>query len=493
MFSRFFKKSFRSNTTVQVLCTSVVVLLSGCTSLAPEYETPEAPIPDSYAQQPQDNHKVILTEEIANSSWREYFTDPALQNLIADTLQENRDLKLATLRVQEYQAMYGIQHANRFPHIAASANVSRSLTPYDLNVTGTNLDSTKYQLVANLSVWEIDFWGRVQSLEEAALENYLSQESTQKSFQIALIAQVVNGYLSLRELDQRLALTDKTIETRQESYRIFKRRYEIGAISELDLTQVETLLTQAKALNIQLEQLRDIQLQNLTFLVGKPINLKTETRYFDDMLPFQALEPGLPSRLLTNRPDIVSAEHILRSATANIGAARAAFFPNITLTGYAGTASAELSGLFKSDSTTWGFVPQITLPIFTAGKNQANLDIATIRRNQAIANYEKTIQNAFREVSSALTNQKWLTQQLEMQTHILAIQKRRSHLAQLRYENGATPYLEVLDAQRDLLASEQAFVQAKRTLYSNQVSLYTALGGDTTATKDITPIQTEGQ
>jgi multidrug efflux system outer membrane protein len=493
MFISFFVKHRLQMKRQYLLMPSVALLLSGCTSLAPEYKTPKAPIPDTYHQQLQNTNKIVLSEKITDTSWREYFTDPVLQNLIADTLQENRDLKLATLRVQEYQAMYGIQHANRFPHIAASANVARSLTPYDLNVTGTNLDSTKYQLVANLSVWEIDFWGRVQSLEEAALENYLSQESTQKAFQITLVAQVVNGYLGLRELDQRLALTDKTIESRQESYRIFKRRYEIGAISELDLTQVETLLTQAKSLKIQLEQLRDIQLQNLTFLVGKSINLKTEARYFDDMASFQELKPGLPSYLLTNRPDIVSAEHLLRSATANIGAARAAFFPNITLTGYAGSASAELSGLFKSDSATWGFVPQITLPIFTAGQNQANLDIANVRRNQAIANYEKTIQNAFREVSSALTNQKWLTKQLEMQSHILSIQKRRSHLAQLRYDNGATPYLEVLDAQRDLLASEQAFVQAKRTLYANQVNLYTALGGDTTATKDINSIQTEGQ
>src|SRR5450830_1446324 len=454
---------------------AATLALAGCASMAPPYALPPLPVA---AQYPESDPAGAHAADIA---WQAYFADARLQALIAQALASNRDMRIAALRVEEARAAYGIQRAEQFPTIALGASGSRTRVPGDLSVTGRPMTSAQYQTGLNVSAWELDFWGRVRSLKDSALQTLLSSDEARRAVGVALVAQVANGYLGLRELDERVALARATVDSRAESLRIFTRRFEVGSISKLDLTQVETLLSQALALSAQLEQSRAAQAHALAQLVGGPIDLTPDTRRFDDASVLLPLHAGLPSSLLTQRPDLVAAEHQLRAAQASIGAARAAFFPSISLTASYGTASAQLSGLFDSGSGAWSFSPQLALPIFDAGRLRANMDLAEVRRDVAVANYEKSVQGAFREVADALSSRRWLALQVEIGKTTLAAQTERARLAKLRYDNGAAPYLEVLDAQRDLLTVEQQLVQTRRALLSSQVSLYAALGGGTSA------------
>ncbi|MGK5072543.1 efflux transporter outer membrane subunit [Janthinobacterium sp. ZB1P44] len=447
------------------------LLLAGCASLAPPYAPPPLPVA---AQYPETDPAGVQAPDVA---WQAYFADPRLQALIAQALAGNRDIRIAALRVEEARAAYGIQRAEQFPTIALGASGSRARVPGDLSVTGRPMTSAQYQAGLNVSAWELDFWGRVRSLKDSALQTLLASDEARRAVGVALVAQVANGYLGLRELDERVELARATVDSRAESLRIFTRRFEVGSISKLDLTQVETLLSQALSLSAQLEQARAVQAHALAQLVGGPVDLTPDTRRFDDASVLQPLHAGLPSALLTQRPDLIAAEHQLRAAQANIGAARAAFFPTISLTAGYGTASAELSGLFDSGSGAWNFAPRLVLPIFDAGRIRANMDLAEVRRDVAVANYEKSVQGAFREVADALSNRRWLALQVDIGKTTLAAQSERARLAKLRYDNGAAPYLEVLDAQRDLLTVEQQLVQTRRALLASQVSLYAALGG----------------
>ena len=450
---------------------AATLALAGCASMAPPYAPPPLPVAAQYPEtDPAGAHA-------ADMAWQAYFADARLQALIAQALASNRDIRIAALRVEEARAAYGIQRAEQFPTIALGASGSRARVPGDLSVTGRPMTSAQYQTGLNVSAWELDFWGRVRSLKDSALQTLLASDEARRAVGVALVAQVANGYLSLRELDERVALARATVDSRAESLRIFTRRFEVGSISKLDLTQVETLLSQALSLSAQLEQARAVQAHALAQLVGGPVDLTPDTRRFDDASVLQPLHAGLPSALLTQRPDLMAAEHQLRAAQANIGAARAAFFPTISLTAAYGTASAELSGLFDSGSGAWNFAPRLVLPIFDAGRIRANMDLAEVRRDVAVANYEKSVQGAFREVADALSNRRWLALQVDIGKTTLAAQSERARLAKLRYDNGAAPYLEVLDAQRDLLTVEQQLVQTRRALLSSQVSLYAALGG----------------
>ncbi len=420
-----------------------------------------------------------LGQPLAAQGWRHYFVDPRLQALIAQALENNRDLRIAVSRVEETRATYGIQRAEQFPGISAVAEGSRTRVPADLSATGKPMISDKFQVGLGLTAWELDFWGRVRSLKDAALENYLAANSTRHAVALSMITQVANRYLALRELDERLALARKTSASRSESLRIFRRRVEVGSTSRLDMTQVEALWLQAKALSAELEQARAVQANALTLLVGAPTSLVPVPGYFDDAGVLGELHAGLPSGLLLERPDIVAAEHQLKAANANIGAARAAFFPRITLIGSYGTASAELDGLFKNGSAAWSFAPSITLPLFDGWRNRSNLDLSWARRNTAVAQYEKAIQSAFRDVADALAGRKWLGEQVQILHATVGVQAERARLAKLRYDNGAAAFLEVLDAQRDLLTVQQQVVQARRALLSSRVNLYAALGSDT--------------
>jgi len=491
------KKHYESNESkcsyygpVLLSITLACVLLINSCSLAPKFSSPQLPVSLAYPVNNTPLSGSQSTERIAAAiPWREYFSDLYLQALIAAALENNRDLRSIVLRVQEAQAIYGIQRADQFPSVGLGAQESRALTPGDLNVTGRPRIISQYQVGVGLATWELDFWGRVRNLKDVALESYLATDEARRAATISLIVQVADGYLTLRELNERIVLARQTIASRERSFHIFTRRFEVGAISRMDLTQVETLLTQAQSLGVQLEQARAAQLHALTLLVGDTLPQLPEGSH-DETL-FQELRVGLPSDLLILRPDIIAAEHRLKAANANIGAARAAFFPRITLTGSFGTASAELDGLFETGSRAWSYVPSISLPIFDGGRNRAGLDLAMVRRDLAVVSYEKTIQTAFREVSDALSARQSLTKLVHIQQVTLSAQSERARLAKLRYDNGAAPYLEVLDAQRDLLVAEQQLVQTRRTLLSSHLSLYAALGGgsqnfsDNTSSNDL--------
>jgi multidrug efflux system outer membrane protein len=451
---------------------AVAVMVAGCASMAPSYDTPSLPVSSTFAAD-----VVQQGASISAVGWHDYFSDPRLRALIKLALDNNRDLRAAVLHVEEARAIYGIQRSELSPTLGAQASVDRSRTPADLNLTGKTLIASQYQVGLGMATWEIDFWGRVRSLQDAALENYLATDAARRAASVALVAQVANAYLALRALDERIALAHQTIASRAESFRIFTRRVEVGSTSRLSLTQVQTLLTQAQALGAQLEQARAAQFNALTLLIGVPVDLPPEERQLDERNTFRDLGPGVPSDLLIQRPDVAAAEHQLKAANANIGAARAAFFPRIALTSSVGTASAELSGLFASGSKAWIFSPSISLPLFDDGRRRNNLSLSEARRDLAVASYEKIVQVAFRDVSDALSARHWLERQVSIARTALATQAERARLSQLRYDNGASAFLDVLDAQRDLLEAEQQLVQTRRALLSSHVSLYAALGG----------------
>ncbi len=458
--------------------------LTACTTLAPDYERPTNPV-SGYAV-PAGPEGTSAT--LVDTGWRAYFTDPQLRDVIAQALENNRDLRVAILRVEEAQAAYGITRADRFPTLGAAAAETRGRTPGDLSPTGRSVVSSQFEVGLNVPAWELDFWGRLRSLRESALQDFLATDSARQAATISLIAQVADAYLVLRELDERLALASHSVENYGESLRIFRRRYEVGAVSRLEVAQVESLLAQARALEAQLARSRAAQLNALNLLAGAPVETLPRDTRLDDRSVMEELRVGLPSEVLLQRPDIVAAEHRLRAANANIGAARAAFFPRVTLTGSYGTASAELEGLFEGGSESWGFSPSISLPIFDAGRRQANLDLAEVRKNIAVASYEKTVQTAFREVADALVARHWLSDLVDIRMQTREAQAERARLAKLRYEAGATPYLEVLDAELALLSSDQQLVETRRALLSSRVQLYAALGGGAQGL-DATPIQ----
>ncbi len=452
---------------------AIGALCSGCVSLSPQYEAPPAPVPSAWL----DTAPNTQGQKASALAWNDYFTDPVLRQLIQTALGNNRDLRIALLRVEEVRAAHQIQRSDLFPQVNAGAQGARARTPGDLNQSGRPVTGGEYRAEVGVSSWELDLWGRVRSLNDSALQQWLATQAGSQAARTALIAQVADTYLNLRDVNERVALARRTVETRQESARIFSRRFEVGSISKLDLMQVQMLLSQAQTLLAQLEQTRAAQIHALGQLIGAHPGPLPDAAPFDETMVLAELAPGLPSDLLVNRPDIVAAEHRLIAANADIGAARAAFFPRIALTAGFGIASAELDGLFSSGSRAWSFAPVISLPIFDGGRRRANLELSEVRRNIAVTEYEKSIQTAFREVSDTLSGRRWLTEQRDLQRTALDTARERARLAQLRYDNGSATYLEVLDAQRELLTAEQQLIQARSALLSNQVSLYAALGG----------------
>lgn len=445
--------------------------------MAPPHPTPALPVPAEWPAW----LSATGSAPAPRPAWRDYFTDPVLQRLIDTALANNRDLRLAMLRTAEARAAFRIQRADQFPGLGLGVQGARARMPGDLSAGGVPAIGSEYRAEVGLSSWELDLWGRVRDLKRSALEQWLATEAGARAAELALIAQVADGYIGLRELDERLARAQRTVATREEAYRIFTRRFDVGAASKLELAQVQTLLTQAQSLRLQLEQARASQLYALGQLVGAHPGALPPAVSFEQAVVLADLAPGLPSDLLLARPDIVAAEHSLRAASANIGAARAAFLPRIALTGSLGSASAGLDGLFESGSRAWTFVPVLSLPLFDGGRRRASLALSEVRHDIAVAEYEKTIQTAFREVADALAARRWLSERLEVQRTALQAQDERARLAQLRYVNGSAAYLEVLDAQRGQLDAEQQLVQAQRALLSSRIALYAALGGATPA------------
>lgn len=442
----------------------------GACSLNPKLVQPEAPVAASY---PADAGGAIS----ANLGWREFFSDPRLQALIAMALENNRDLRTAALRIEEARALYNIQSADLLPtfNVQAAGNAGR--TPGALSTTGSAYVSRSYQVGLSLASFELDFFGRVRSLNQSALASYLATDEARQAAQLSLVAQVASAYLNERAYAEQLALAQRTLEGRDTGFRLARQRFEVGASSALDLRQTEILVQTARAAVVQFGRQRAQAENALTLLVGQPLVNLPEGQTLSAQNINTSIPAGLPSDLITRRPDIRSAEQKLEAANANIGAARAAFFPRISLTAGFGTASPTLSGLFDSGSHNWTFAPLISVPIFDAGRNKGNLDVAEVRKELAVVEYEKTIQTAFREVSDALVARGLIDEEITAQEAVRVANADRLRLVDLRYQNGIASSLEQLDAQRDLFSAEQTLVQARLLRLTNAIDLYRSLGG----------------
>ena len=451
---------------------AAAALLAGC-SFIPAYERPAAPIPSAYATTPADTAGTPGAASVAH--WQDYFADPQLRQLIEAALAHTRDLRVAVLNLEQARATFQVRRSDLYPTVGLGANASRGPSAANGDLTNS------FSVGLALSAWELDFFGRIASLKEQALAQYLATEEGRNAAQVSLVAAVANGWLTLLADEELLELSRQTLASREESVRLTKMRLDAGVASALDFRQAQSQTLAAQATLAQQKRQRALDENALALLLGQSLPDDVRASLAGSQLanaPAMApLPAGLPSELLTRRPDIRQAEQQLIAANANIGAARAAFFPRISLTAQAGTASNELSGLFKSGS--WGFTiaPSLLLPIFDAGRNQANLESAQARRSIAIAQYEKAIQTAFREVSDALAGQATLQEQSQAQQQQAEAEGARLQLADLRYRNGVSSYLDLLDAQRSLFATQQGVVQVRLAQLQNQVALYKALGG----------------
>ena len=449
-----------------------LVLLGGCRQLAPPHVRPELPTPAVFP--PELTAAATVGTRAPEIAWREFFADPRLEALIAAALEQNREMDIAIAQIEQARGLFRIQDAGRLPTAVAGADatVGRS--------GGSSFD--RYAIDVGVSSFELDFWGRVRNLSEAARAEYLATIEGQRAFELVLIREVASAYLFSLELGERIELANATVKSREEGLEIARVRLEAGITSALEYRQAESLLTQAEAERAALRLAKARNDHALAVLVGGPAPSP-----LPDGLPLtaqiseQTIAAGLPSELLTARPDILAAEERLRAARADIGAARAAFFPSITLTGFFGFASADLGSLFSDDGLTWSFGPSITLPIFNRGRLRGNLTVAEANESIALARYERTIQVAFREVADALAGRRYLAEQVAAQERGTRAQREIAELARIRYREGVVRYLEVLDAERNLFAAEQALLQVRRAQVENLVRLYVALGGGTMA------------
>ncbi len=448
------------------------VVLSGC-SFAPKYERPPLPTAETYPRNGCEENGV----NVRQLDWQDFFADPILQELIELALENNRDLRAAMARMSEAWSGYGHKWADLFPTLNGSAADLRMRVPGNILPNTPPFIFSAYLAAVSVVSWEVDFWGRLRNLKDAALQNYFASAESEHAAFISLIGQVANTYLTERELNEQVHIALKTVESRQESFRIMTRRFEEGTSSKFEAIQAETLLQQAKSDLTVLERKREVNWNLMTLLVGTPIC--PDDCELSEIEPYFITElcAGLPSELLCNRPDVLAAEHKLKAANANIGAAKAAFFPTISLTGAYGSASNELKNLFGGGNSFWAYAPTLSVPIFDWGRNCSDLSLAKARRNLAVAEYEHTIQVAFREVADALAERAWLGEQVDAQTKLLEAQKERARLAWIRFQYGSSPYFEVLDAERDKFSAEQELVETKRALLTSGVNLYTALGG----------------
>jgi multidrug efflux system outer membrane protein len=435
-----------------------LLALAGC-SLAPTYERPAAPVANQFAD-------TSGTLAAADQGWRTMFKDARLQALIALALENNRDLRIAALQVELTQAQYRIERADLFPQVGAAAGADLT------SVTG----QSRYR-VGGTAAWEIDLFGRVRSLKDAALEQYLASVEAHRAAHLALVGEVVAQYLRERAYAEEYALAVRTQETVGATYDMMRRMFEAGQRSELDMRTAEAQVQAARADVAALTRLHAQAENALVLLVGQPLpaNLPPP-QPLDSEAIVADLAPGVPSQVLLRRPDVLAAAHVLRSANANIGAARAAFFPTISLTGFAGLASTALSTLV-SGGLAWTFSPQISVPLFTGGRNTANLDVAHVRKRIEVARYERTIQVAFREVADALAARASYEEQLEAQIARAQAEQQRYELSEQRYRAGIESYLSVLEAQQDLYLAQTQLIEVRLARLTNLADLYRALGG----------------
>lgn len=449
-----------------------VIALSGC-SFVPPLERPAPPVA---AQWPQP-YSAAGARSVAGLDWRKFLPDPRLQALVTATLENNRDLRIAIARVEEARALHGIIRADRLPTLNATGSLGASRTPAELSATGHESIVRRYDLALSFTAFELDFWGRVKSLDQAALATYLATDEARQAFRLSLIADVANAHFTLEEMQERTALARDTVKNRAEIRELVMRRRDAGLAGDLDYFAADGAYQSSRADLASLERSRAAAENALVLLVGTMPDRLPAPRALSEAGIVSDLTVDVPSETLLRRPDVRAAEQKLVAANANIGAARAAFLPRIGIGLGAGLASPTLSGLFDAGSGAWSFTPSFAQPLFDSGRNRASLDLAQVRKVIAVADYERTIQQAFREIADLLAARDTLAGQIEAQEAAQRSQDERLRIVDARYRAGASSYLEVLDAQRDAYAARQATVQVRRAFLSSAVQLYKALGG----------------
>lgn len=443
---------------------AAALLAAGCTMI-PTLERPAAPVAGTfpYASASEGTPAAQLP-------WESFFADARLRQLIGTALTNNRDLRVALLNVAQARAQYDIRNADRLPTVGLSVGGSRAP-----NAAGDQ--ATSYTASLGLSAWEIDFFGRLASLSEAALARYLATDEGRKAAQTTLVSSVANAWLNLAADEELLALTRDTLATREETLRLTRLRFENGVTSEIDFRLAQSLSESSRAALAQLQRQRAIDLNTLALLIGQPVAPEFAVGVTTQGVTLPDVPAGLPAEVLVRRPDVRQAEQLMVAANADIGAARAAFFPRISLTAGVGTASSELSGLFSGGSWGYTVAPTLLQPIFDAGRNRANLAATEAGRDIAVAQYERAIQQAFREVADALAGRATFGEQLRALGAVVDAEAARFRLARLRYESGVASYLDLLDAQRALFTAQTSLVQSRLAALQNQVLLYRSLGG----------------
>ena len=456
----------------------VLLALSACT-MAPGYIRPDAPVPANWPSGPAYEDSTVKSTDraVADIKWQEFFINDQLQKLIGLAFDNNRDLRIAALNIERSRALYRIRRADLFPTVIAAGSGVEQGVPASLSGTGQSMTVHQYSVDLGFSAYELDLFGRVRSLKGRALEEFFATEEARRSLQISLVAEVASDYLNLAADKERLKIAQDTFQSRQASYKLIKSRFEAGASSELDLRQAQTSVDSARV-DIARFTSQVAQDENaLALVIGSPVPSDILPSGLSEITAMKEPGAGLPSEVLQLRPDIMQAEHLLKAANVNIGAARAAFFPRITLTTSIGVASDQLSGLFKGGAGAWSFAPQISLPIFDTGRNQANLKVTEVDREISLAQYEKAVQSAFREVADALAQYGTLGDQMEAQQSLRDATAAGHRLSEARYRNGIASYLDVLDSQRSLYNAQQGLISVRLSKLTNLVTLYKVLGG----------------
>ena len=460
---------------VFLLLIGIIFFAAGCTMI-PEYNRPEAPVPAKWPSGPAYKQTPQSARAVEELSWRQFFTDERLQTVIASALQNNRDLRLAALNVERARALYRIQRAELLPTIDASGSGSRERKPAALSNSESPKTTDLYRADLGISYWEIDFFGRIRSLEKSALEQYLATEQARRSAQILLISEVANTYLTLAADRENLQLAQSTLVNQQAAHYLIKRRFDTGLASELDLRQVQAQVDAVRVSVALYTQLAAQAKNALELLVGSSVPAELLPEGLNSVIPLPDVSPGTTSEVLLSRPDILQAENLLKAANANIGAARAAFFPRIALTTSVGTVSNDLSGLFDSGTGAWIYGAQMVMPIFDA-RTWPALNASKVDKEIAVAQYERAIQGAFREVADALAQWGTIDDQMNAQQSLVDATLAAYQLANIRYTKGIDTYLNVLVAQRALYVSQQGLIATRLSKLANQVRLYEVLGG----------------
>jgi outer membrane protein, multidrug efflux system len=452
----------------------LAVLLAGCT-VGPDYKRPKIEIPQSWRFEDKE------ARDVANTAWWEQFKDPVLNELIGIALQENKDLKIAAARIEQFLGLYGTTRAAQFPQVGAGASAGQQRssqvtgpTPLQ-NFSNASPTFSNYDIFLNAS-WEIDLWGKLRRATEAARANLLSSEDARRAVVLTLVTSVASSYVNLRDLDKQFDIAKQTADVRGGSYKLFKLRFEGGIISELELSQVKSEYEEALSRIPFYEKLIAQQENALSVLLGRNPGPIPRGKSIDELV-MPTIPAGLPSDLLANRPDIRQAEGNLMSANANIGVAKAQYFPTISLTGLLGYASNDLSKLFTSAAGTWSYGANLAAPIFTAGAIAGQVKASEAVQQQALIRYQQTIQTAFREVDDALVDQKRSREQLATQGQQVETLRQYARIARLRFDEGYTSYLEVLDAERSLFNAQLSYAQTQGTIFQSLVNVYKAIGG----------------